>query len=303
MQSGYREHFGPASPRRSGLSLAALLVTSAVLGGLVAVGLYSALRAEPARAAAPASSASIAKLMDLQEGFTGVAYTVRPAVVNINTEQRIERQVWGFDWNFDPFSGESPFRPYTHVQKLTSLGSGVIISADGFVLTNAHVVSRADKIQVNLHDGKSYPARVVMVPQELLNRDLAIVRIDAAGDLPAARFGDADKVKVGAWAIAIGSPFGFNETVTVGVISAVGRVLRGEQGREEYRDLIQTDASINPGNSGGPLVNLAGEIIGINQAIYSPSGGNVGIGFAIPINAETKSAIGGAMEKARGRRV
>ncbi len=161
----------------------------------------------------------------------------------------------------------------------------------------------ADKIEVNLSDGKSYPARVVMIPQALLNRDLAIIKIDAAGGLPVARFGDADKLKVGAWAIAIGSPFGFDETVTVGVISAMGRVLRGERGREEYRDLIQTDASINPGNSGGPLVNLAGEIIGITPAIYSPSGGNVGIGFAIPVNTETKSAISGAMEKARGRRV
>jgi len=303
MQNGYYEHSGPASPRRSGLPLAALLVLSAVLGGLVAVGIYSAFRTEPARAASPASSVALAKLADLQEGFTAVADAVSPAVVNINTEQEIRRRVYGFDWNFDPFSGESPFRPYTQVQKLTSLGSGVITSSDGFIVTNAHVISGATTIKVTLSGGKSYPAHVVSVQQSLLNRDLAMIRIDGVEGLSSARFGNSDKVKVGAWAIAIGSPFGFTQTVTVGVVSAIGRVLRGGEGREEYRDLIQTDASINPGNSGGPLVNLAGEVIGINQAIYSPSGGNVGIGFAIPITAATKDAVSGAMEKARGRRV
>jgi len=299
MQNGYHEHSGPASPRRSGLPLAALLVLSAVLGGLVAVGIYTAFRAEPARAASPASSTALAKLADLQEGFTAVADAVRPAVVNINTEQEVEAP-WT-EFRFDPRSGN--WRFYTPTQKRTSLGSGVITSSDGFIVTNAHVISGATTIKVTLSGGKSYPAHVVSVPQSLLNRDLAMIKIDGDKDLPAARFGNADKVKVGAWAIAIGSPFGFNETVTVGVISAIGRVLRGEEGREEYRDLIQTDASINPGNSGGPLVNLAGEVIGINQAIYSPSGGNVGIGFAIPITAATRDAVSSAMEKARGRRV
>lgn len=299
MQGSYYGGHEPASRRRSSLPLVALLVLSAILGGLVAVGLYCALRTEPAKAASPVSSAAIARLVDLQEGFTAVADAVRPAVVNINTEQAVELP-WT-EFRFDPRSGN--WRFYTPVQKRTSLGSGVIISSDGFVLTNAHVVSQADKIEVNLSDGKSYPARVVMIPQELLNRDLAIVKIDAADDLPAARFGDADQVKVGAWAIAIGSPFGFNETVTVGVISAIGRVLRGEQGREEYRDLIQTDASINLGNSGGPLVSVAGEVIGINQAIYSPSGGNIGIGFAIPVNADLRGVIERAIAAARAKRV
>jgi serine protease Do len=295
MQTGY--HHPPASPPRPGLFLVMLLL-SATLGGLVAIGLYGAFQAEPARAAS-VPSAAVAKLRDLQDGFTAVSDAVRPAVVNINTEQEIEAP-WT-EFRFDRRSGN--WRLYTPTQKRTSLGSGVIISRDGFILTNAHVVGEATTIKVTLASGKTYPARLVSMPTELLSRDLAIIQLEGGRDLPTAQFGEAGKVRVGAWAIAIGSPFGFTQTVTVGVVSAIGRVVRGEDQGSEYRDLIQTDASINPGNSGGPLVNLAGEVIGINQAIYSPSGGNVGIGFAIPINAETKRAITRAMEGARGRRV
>jgi S1-C subfamily serine protease len=285
------------APRRPALSLVALLLLSATLGGLVAIGLFGAFRAEPARAAS-VPPAAVAKLKDLQEGFTAVSDAVRPAVVNINTEQEIEAP-WT-EFRFDRRSGN--WRLYTPTQKRTSLGSGVLISRDGLILTNAHVVGEATTIKVTLSNGKSYPANVVSAPRDLLNRDLAIIKIED-GNLPTARFGDAGKVRVGSWAIAIGSPFGFTQTVTVGVVSALGRVVRGEDRGSEYRDLIQTDASINPGNSGGPLVNLTGEVIGINQAIYSPTGGNVGIGFAIPLNAETKGAISRAMDTARGRRV
>lgn len=266
-------------------SLAILLFVTALLGGLTAVGLVAALRPAPVEAA-PATPAA------LQAAFTATASAVAPAVVNINTEQEIRERVWGWDvFNFDPESDVwPPFRPYERVRKATNLGSGFIISPEGYVLTNAHVIARATRISVTLPDEKSYSAQVVKVITE---RDLAVLKMEGAPKgLPTLRLGDAEKVRVGSWAIAIGSPFGFTETVTVGVISAKGRVVRQAQGRQEMRDLLQTDAAINFGNSGGPLVNIAGEVIGVNQAIFSPQGsGNIGIGFAIPINAETRSTI------------
>lgn len=276
-------------------SLVTMLFLSAVLGGLVAVALPAALHPSPANAD-PASAAA------LQSSFIDVAERVSPAVVNINTEKEIRQQTWGFDiFNFDPWRDPwPPFRPQTRVRKLTSLGSGFIITADGYVLTNAHVIGQADTISVTTTGDKTYAARLVGVVQD---RDLAVIKlIDCPTDLPTVRLGDADAVKVGAWAIAIGSPFGFTETVTVGVISAKGRVVRQARGREEMRDLLQTDAAINFGNSGGPLVNTEGEVVGINQAIFSPRGnGNIGIGFAIPVNAETKAAIDQAIRASRQR--
>jgi serine protease Do len=277
-------------------SLALLLLASAILGGLVAVAVFVGLQPRPAEAA----SVDIAAL---QSSFTDVAAQVSPAVVNINTEQEIRQQVWGFDiFNFDPWRGDPwpPFRPYERVHKVTNLGSGSIVTTDGFVLTNAHVVGTADTISVTMANGDSYQARLVQLIGE---KDLAIVKmLDCPTDLPTVRLGDADQVQVGAWAIAIGSPFGFSETVTVGVISAKGRVVRHARGRQEMRDLLQTDAAINFGNSGGPLVNIEGEAIGINQAIFSPGGtGNIGIGFAIPMNAETKALIDEAIRSSRQR--
>jgi serine protease Do len=272
-------------------SLVFLLVLSALLGGLVAVGAVTALRPTAAQAAAE-PVAAVSDRTSLQRSFIDVAKTVSPAVVNINTETEVRQQVWGLDmFNFDPWRDPwPPFRPQTRVRKVNSLGSGFIISSDGYVLTNAHVIGQADTISVSTADDKTYSARLIgLVP----NEDLAVVKmIDCPTDLPTVRFGDADKVEVGSWAIAIGSPYGFTETVTVGVISAKGRVIRQAQGRDEMRDLLQTDAAINFGNSGGPLVNTDGRVIGINQAIFSPGGtGNIGIGFAIPVTAETQSAI------------
>jgi serine protease Do len=272
-----------------------MLLVSALLGGLVSAALVSGFRPTPAEAA-PAG------VRELQSSFTAVASAIAPAVVNINTEQRIREQVWGWDFfNFDPLSDPwPPFRPYERVRKVTNLGSGFIISADGYVLTNNHVIAGADTISVTLANEKSYPARLVKVIEE---RDLAIVKLqDSPLDLPTVRLGDADKVKVGSWAIAVGSPFGFSETVTVGVISAKGRVVRQAGGRQDMRDLLQTDAAINFGNSGGPLVNIEGQVIGINQAIFSPRGaGNIGIGFAIPVNAEMKAAIEQTVKGAKRR--
>ncbi|UCC68487.1 MAG: trypsin-like peptidase domain-containing protein, partial [Armatimonadota bacterium] len=278
----------PTSRRRKSASLPAMLVLSSLLGAVFALILFAGLRPTAVEAAP-------ARLSDLQSSFISVAGEVRPAVVNINTEQVVAR---GRGFYLDPWSDTwPPIRPYTRYEKVTSLGSGFIISPDGFILTNAHVIAGADTISVTLSDDTTHAARVVGA---VGTHDLAIIKVNAERELPAVELGDADRVRVGSWAIAIGSPFGFTETVTVGVISAKGRVVRQERGRRVMRDLLQTDAAINFGNSGGPLVNIEGEVVGINQAIFSPSGtGNIGIGFAIPVNAETKAAINAAIRSAR----
>jgi len=166
------------------------------------------------------------------------------------------------------------------------IGSGVVIDPNGYILTNEHVVGKADEIEVMLSDGRKYQGQVI---GQDARSDLAVIKIDAK-NLPSAKLGDSDAVKTGQWAIAIGNPFGIFEdnpvpTMTVGIVSALHRKLPGTQiGGRHYGDLIQTDAAIYVGNSGGPLLNLKGEVIGINAAIISPSGANAGIGFAIPIN-------------------
>ncbi len=164
---------------------------------------------------------------------------------------------------------------------MRSLGSGVIVSSDGYILTNNHVVADADKLFVVIGDRQNYPAKVIGTDPQT---DVAVVRIDAK-DLPAATLGHSDTVSVGQWVIAIGNPFQLMHTVTAGIISAKGR---SSVGLAEYEDFFQTDASINPGNSGGALADLNGSVVGINTAITSPSGGNIGIGFAIPIDMAKK---------------
>jgi len=293
------DHDGDRQSNHGRISLPLMLFLSGLVGGLVAMIVFAALRPGAVEAAGQANPTRLAALED---DFTSVTAAVRPQVVNVNTEQFIRRREWGFDiFNFDPWSDEWPVRPYTRVQRVMSLGSGVIISRDGFILTNAHVVGDADRIWVTLSDEKRLPAKMVPLTEALAERDLALIKIEAGDRLPAARLGDADKTKVGSWVIAIGSPFGLTETVTVGVISAKERMVGEQSGQAMYRDLLQTDAAINRGNSGGPLVNRSGEVIGINQAIYSPTGGNVGIGFAIPINSQTKAAINAAMGGGRRR--
>jgi serine protease Do len=172
---------------------------------------------------------------------------------------------------FRRFFGQIP-----HEYKQHGLGSGVIVSADGYILTNNHVAGHADEIHVRLLDKREFTAKVVGKDSKT---DLALIKIDTKQPLPVAPLGDSNSAEVGDWVIAIGSPFGFNSTVTAGIISAKGRALGGN-----YDDFIQTDASINPGNSGGPLFNSKGQVIGINTAIYSSTGSNAGIGFAIPID-------------------
>jgi serine protease Do len=222
----------------------------------------------------------------LQDAFVGVAQSVKPAVVNIATTQRARPSEQGqapqvppsFRGPFRDFFGEDFFERFFGSEpprERQSLGSGVIVDKRGFILTNNHVVEKADQIEVHLSDKRKFSATVVGRDPKT---DLAVIKIDAPGDLPVATLGDSSKIRIGEWAIAIGSPFGLDQTVTVGVISAVGR---SDVGITTYEDFIQTDASINPGNSGGPLVNLNGEVVGINTAIVASGRG---IGFAIPIN-------------------
>jgi len=217
----------------------------------------------------------------VQSAFRLVAKKVKPAVVNISSETII-RQARQFSKNdpFFQFFGNDFFDHFFNIPqeyKQKALGTGVIIGEDGYLLSNFHVVKNATKIIVTLPDGRKFKAKVIGTDPKT---DLALLKIKAK-NLPTAKLGDSDKVEVGDWAIAIGNPFGLNQTVTAGIISAKGR---NKVGVEDYEDFLQTDASINPGNSGGPLLNIRGEVIGINTAIASPNGGSVGIGFAIPIN-------------------
>ncbi|MBC7189326.1 Do family serine endopeptidase, partial [Candidatus Aerophobetes bacterium] len=226
---------------------------------------------------------------------------VAPAVVSISTERTVSVPGFGgdrffgspfeeFDEFFRRFFEQFPQREF----KQKGLGSGMIINPDGYILTNEHVIHGVDtdKIIVTLPDNQAYKAEIVEADEE---SDIAILKIEGE-NFPHVVLGDSDRVQVGEWVIAVGNPFGYalselnkkyEPTVTVGVISATGRAIEaGDRsgGGRVYTDLIQTDASINPGNSGGPLVNIYGEVIGINTAILSPSGGSIGIGFAIPIN-------------------
>ena len=214
--------------------------------------------------------------------FADLAEKLSPTVVNIYTTQVIKTPPWQNELFenelFRRFFG-FPQMPRRHPQELkrTSLGSGVIMSPDGYIVTNNHVVEDADEINVKIANNEEYPARIVGRDPKT---DIALIKIDPKHDLPAAEFGDSDTLRVGDWVIAIGNPFGFEHTVTAGIVSAKGRYLGGST----YENFIQTDASINPGNSGGPLFDMNGLMVGINTAIYSRNGGNVGLGFAIPVN-------------------
>jgi serine protease Do len=221
--------------------------------------------------------------------FSELAEKQAPAVVNISTTQVRERravpQLPDLDENdplYDFFRRFIPRQPGPgqgqgpRQFESRSLGSGFIVAADGYILTNAHVVDAADEITVRLTDKREFKARVIGADKRT---DIAVIKIDAAG-LPAVRFGDPNRLRVGEWVVAIGSPFGFDSTVTAGIVSAKGRSLP----QENFVPFIQTDVAINPGNSGGPLFNLRGEVVGINSQIYSRTGGFMGLSFAIPID-------------------
>ena len=209
--------------------------------------------------------------------YRDAARSSLPAVVHIYTTQQVRQQRHPLfdDPIFRHFFGD---RPEGQNRRNSGLGSGVIVSQNGYILTNFHVIEGADDIQVALNDGKTYRARIVGTDPE---SDLAVLRIDASG-LPAITFGQMENLSVGDVVLAIGNPFGVGQTVTMGIVSALGR---SHLGINTFENFIQTDAAINPGNSGGALVDAQGNLVGINTAIYSRTGGNHGIGFAIPVSS------------------
>ncbi|NUQ62402.1 MAG: Do family serine endopeptidase [Pirellulales bacterium] len=268
---------------------AGIRVASSPQFGKWSILLAIAAAAASAPSRADEDAAAIQQAKSLSRAFRAAAKTVLPTVVEVKTTTgaRVARQAAPrSEQNENPFRG-TPFEdlfedggPRFHgVPDVPEpgLGSGVIIDPSGVILTNNHVVRDADEVVIKLSDGRQFKADDVRVDEKT---DLAVVRINAKEPLPAARLGDSDKAEIGDWVLAVGNPFELDQTVSAGIISAKGRTL-GAVGRAK---LLQTDAAINPGNSGGPLVNLDGEVIGINTAIYSRSGGNQGIGFAIPVN-------------------
>lgn len=271
--------------------------------GLAAVALLAAMAVAvslPAAAAGRATDPEIADLARLSQAFTRVAKAASPAVVYITVERKVMVpgvESPGFQWPHrqGPFGEdmEEFFRSFPELRRFRfgpgpdpmprrrhfrrpGQGSGFVLTPDGYIMTNSHVVKGADKVTVKFSDGRERVATIVGADER---SDVAVIKVEGQ-NLATLPLGDSDKLQVGEWVLAIGNPFGLTSTVTAGIVSAKGR--RGV-GIVDYEDFIQTDAAINPGNSGGPLINLDGEVVGVNTAIYSRSGGYMGIGFAIPI--------------------
>jgi len=238
-----------------------------------------------------AQEEGIQNLRQTGQAFRSVAKKVSPAVVFIKVEKTAESQSFPHEFS-SPFNspfGDEFFRRFfgtppeghgsrpAQKRRVLGQGSGFIIAPDGLILTNHHVVGEADKVTVRLEDGREFDAKVIGSDQPA---DVALIRIDAK-DLPFLEPGDSDQLQAGDWVLAVGNPFGLSHTLTAGIVSAKGR---SGMGITDYENFIQTDAAINPGNSGGPLVDLDGKVVGMNTAIFSRSGGYMGIGFAIPIN-------------------
>ncbi len=265
-----------------------------LLSGLIATTLVLALMTNPIQAKTNPVSSKVREV-NVNDGFSSLVKAVKPAVVNISTTNRPKaaatprynnRQSDEMEEFMRRFFGEQfgQRAPSPQTRETHSLGSGFIVSEDGFVVTNHHVIDGADEIEVVFQDGKRFPASLKGSDQKT---DIAVLKIESDSPLPYTDFGDSDKALTGDWVMAIGNPFGLGGTVTAGIISARGRDIRSGP----YDDFIQIDAPINRGNSGGPLFNTKGEVIGVNSAIYSPSGGSVGIGFSIPSNL-VKNIVG-----------
>ncbi|MFW2366676.1 MAG: DegQ family serine endoprotease [Desulforhopalus sp.] len=234
------------------------------------------------------TSGDVATLERSSQAIVNVVKQAKPAVVHIKVEKTTKSSNYGgqipdemfnhpfFEQFFGPYNRQQRQKPREFKQR--GQGSGFIISKDGFILTNNHVVEEADVIRVTLSDQREFDARVVGTDPQT---DVALLKIEDPANLPVLPLGDSASLEVGEWVIAIGNPFGLSQTVTVGVVSATGR---SSVGINEYENFIQTDAAINPGNSGGPLINGRGQVVGINTALFSRTGGYMGIGFAIPIN-------------------
>jgi Do/DeqQ family serine protease len=269
--------------RRTHVVLLTLLAGVALAGGLT---LYSQAPNEISVPMAVAAAAVTAPgnqgVLSSNDTFVSVAKSAKASVVNISSARKSSSESSSSPFDdpfFRRFFGEEFERrfPAPRERREQGMGSGVIVTADGYILTNNHVVEQADEIKVLLGDKRSFKGKLIGTDPKT---DLAIIKIDA-GNLPTLSWGDSSHLQVGEMVLAVGNPFGLNQTVTMGIISAVGRA---NMGIVDYEDFIQTDAAINPGNSGGALVNLRGELIGINTAIFSRSGGYMGIGFAIPSN-------------------
>ena len=271
---------------------AALLTAGIIIGFVIAsdLGWLSNGHAVPDSASVtppppivrPVSTAPQPILGGGNQTFVDIAKSVKPAVVNIYATKSGRGDGAGTTPFDDPlfrkFFGDEFFRKFEHPKekKERGLGSGVIVEPSGLIITNNHVVGKADEIRVTLSDKREFKAKLIGTDPKT---DVAVVKIEATG-LPSVPWADSDKLEVGEFVLAVGNPFGLTQTVTLGIVSALGRAA----GIAEYEDFIQTDAAINPGNSGGALVNVRGELVGINTAIFSQSGGNMGIGFAVPSN-------------------
>jgi Do/DeqQ family serine protease len=269
MTDSARHRFRPLSVRAATAGVAALAVAAGFAGGRATVSASSPMPPVTAQvAAAPAPSTAL-------PSYSGVVERVAPAVVTVRVEKQAEASRTALPDELREFFGPE-FRAEPRGRRQGGLGSGVIVGADGHILTNHHVIDGADRIRVDLADGRSFSAKLVGSDEA---SDLAVIKIEAR-DLPTLAYGDSDRIKVGDVVLAFGNPLGVGQTVTMGIVSAKGRATGLGDG--SYEDFLQTDAPINQGNSGGALVNLQGELVGINAQILSPSGGNIGLGFAIP---------------------
>ena len=302
--SGFRQRF-KANRFASTLVILATLTLGILIGTVVS----GAVKGKEQNPSADATPLKVPSPVQMSNQFSTIARQLEPSVVNINTEstiknphQRMGPPGQGQDEGPGGGDEDNPFQDFFNRffggqggqggqgggqgpgggdMRERSLGSGVIVDSKGYILTNNHVVDKADRIRVNLMgdpETVTYTATVIGVDAET---DLAVIKIDAKKPLPAAKLGNSDAMSVGDWVLAIGSPFGLNETVTAGIVSAIGRDIIPQR---QFEKFIQTDAAINPGTSGGPLVNMNGEVIGINTAIYTSGGGYQGVGFAMPSN-------------------
>ena len=279
-------------PRRARITAAALLCTTMLTGAWALGGGIWPAAADQAPATAPLAATAATSW---PEGFANVVDAVKPAVVNIAVDKKMPEATAADMPAVPDLPQDSPFGDLfkrfkqmpegngnqKEMPKGHAVGSGFIIDASGFIVTNNHVVDGADKISVTLADGSSFDGKVIGTDKKT---DLALVKIDAGKSLPFVQFGDSDKARIGDWVVAIGDPYGLGGSVTAGILSARGRDI----GSGPYDDFLQIDAPINPGNSGGPLFDRSGKVIGVPTAIYSPNGGSVGIGFAIPAATATK---------------
>ena len=275
LRGKFRHKGGEKMERKK--DLRTMLAVLVMAGALLGLG-YGVTTAAKDMSPPPSVMANHSETAMVPANFSELAEKVRPGVANIQVMKKVKNIGFGFprffrnpfDDFFGPDAGETPPREFQQ----QGIGSGFVISRDGYLLTNHHVIDEADQIKVKLANGKEYEAKVVGQDPKT---DLALLKIEKVSDLSPLPLGNSDALKVGSWVVAIGSPFGLEQTVTAGIVSAKGRVI----GSGPYDNFIQTDASINPGNSGGPLINLNGEVVGINTAIVASG---QGIGFAIPIN-------------------